>query len=228
ADCLADCVRLAVLVGELNVEVADFPQAVTSKLERIGHDADPVLANVESVAPALERPWIGVRNEQFCHRGTPDDWPYPAAVLVSDGVQDKALASGEAQAQPPALPADLPAADIEAGALRLNDPEWAEVVSQRPGTAGSVGTRTRRQRHGAQVLHPHYRHLVEIHDGMQAIDRLGVRVVIRPLAVEQQCPHDPASRVLRRCEAPDPPRLHQHLFGGGEAAALEARADLRV
>src|SRR6185312_7171969 len=138
ADCLADCVRLAVLVGELNVEVADFPQAVTSKLERIGHDADPVLANVESVAPALERPRVGVRNEQFCHRGTPDDWPYPAAVLVSDRMQDKALASGEAQAQPPALPADLPAADIEARALRLDDPERAKVVSQWPGTAGGV------------------------------------------------------------------------------------------
>ncbi len=218
ADCLPDCVGLAVLVGELNVEVADFPEAVAAKLERIGHAADPVLADVESVAPALERPRVGVRDEQFCHRGTPDDRPHPAVVLVSDGMQDEALAGGEAQAQPPALPADLPAADLEARAPRLNDPQRLEIVSQRPDAISGIGTRTGRQRHDTRVLHPRYRHLVEVHDGMQAMDRLGVRVVIRPLAVKQQRPHDPASHILSRREGPDPPRFHHHLFEGGDAA----------
>ena len=213
ADCLPDRVGLAVRVGELNVEVADFPEAVAAKLERVGHDADPVLADVKSVAPALERPRVGVRDEQFCHRGTPDDRPDPALVLVSDGMQDEALAGGEAQAEPPALPADLPAADLEARASGLNDPQRLEIVSQGPDAVGGIGTRTGRQRHDAQVLHPQLpscRRGPRWHAGRGSAWRTGCRPAARGRTAAST---DPASRILSGREHADPPRLHEHLRG---------------
>lgn len=155
----------------------------------------PVLADIKSVGPALERAWVGVRDKQFCHRGTPYDPPYRALVLVSDGVHDDALPGGEAQAELPALPANLPAADFEARAIGLDDLKRFEIVSQRSDAIAGIGARAAWQWHYAQVLHPYYRHIIEVHDGMKAVDRLGVRVVIRPLAIEQQRPRDsgPAS-----------------------------------
>lgn len=178
----------------------------------------PVLADIKSVAPALERAWVGVRDKQFCHRGTPYDPPYRALVLVSDGVHDDALPGGEAQAELPALPANLPAADFEARAIGLDDLKRFEIVSQRSDAIGGIGARAAWQWHYAQVLHPYYRHIIEVHDGMKAVDRLGVRVVIRPLAIEQQRPRDSASRIFRCRERADPPCLHQHLLGVGDTA----------
>ena len=148
--------------------------------------------------------------------------------LVSDGVQDKALAGGEAQAESPALPANLPAADFEARALGLDDLERLEIVSQRPDAIGSIGARTRRQRHRAQILHPQYRHVVEVHDGVEAMDRLGIGVVVRPLAIVEQGPRHPAARVLGGRERADPPWLHTHLPGIGDATTLKSGPDPRV
>ena len=222
ADRLPDRVRLAVRADEVDIEVADLPEAVAAELERVRHDPDPVLADVESVAPPLERPWIRVRDEQFRHRGAPDDRPYPAPVLVADGVQDEAFAGGEAEAKPPALPADLPAVDLEARSVRLSDLERLEVIPQRPDAIGGVGARARRHRHHAQVLDPHDRHLVEIHDGVEPVDGLGVGVVIGPLAVEQQRPSDPAPGFRGIGERADSPGLNQYPLGAGDATAFEA------
>src|ERR1700689_2052520 len=147
ADGLADRIRLAVNVGEVDIEVADLPEAVTAEPQRVGGYPDPVLADVEGVAPALERPRIGVRDKQLGHRGTPDDRPYRALILVSHGVHDKALAGVEAQPQAPALPANLPAPDLEPRALGLDDLERPQIVAQRSDAIGGIGTRTGGQRH---------------------------------------------------------------------------------
>ena len=143
-------------------------------------------------------------------------------------MQDEAFAGGEAETNPPALPADLPAVDLEARSVRLDDLERFEVIPQRPDAIGGVGARARRQRHHAQVLDPHYSHGVEIHDGVESVDGLGVRVIIGPLAIEQQRPSDPASGLRGIGERADPPGLDQHPLGDGDATPLEARQNPRV
>ena len=60
------------------------------------------------------------------------------------------------------------------------------------------------------------------------MDGLGVGVVVRLFAIEQQSPHQPAARLLWGRERADAPRLDVHLGGIGDAAALEPGDDLRV
>jgi hypothetical protein len=66
-------------------------------------------------------------------------------------VQDKALAGVETQPEAPALPANLPAADLEARALGLDDLERPQIVAQRPDAIGgiSAGTGTAALKPGA-------------------------------------------------------------------------------
>ena len=184
---------------------------------------------ISPMSYALRQPWYGCGSAYGMNSSATEarqmTRPDPALVLVSDRVQDEALPRGEAQTEPPALPANLPAADVEARPLGLDDLERLEIISQRTNAVGGVGARTRRQRHDPQVLHPHYRHVIQVHDGMKAVDRLGVRVVIRPLTIEQQRPHDPSSRILGCRERADAPWLYTHLRGIGDAAALKPGPD---
>jgi len=143
-------------------------------------------------------------------------------------VQDQSLAWGKAHPEPPALPADLPAANVEARALGLGDLERLQVVAQRADAVGRVGAGPGRHRYHAQVLHPHHRHVVVVDDGVKAMDGLGVGVVVRLFAMEQQSPHQPAVRLLRGRERADAPRLDVHRGGIGDAATFEPGDDLRV
>ena len=222
ADGVLDRVRLPLAVGELDVEVPDLAQAVTAQLQRVRQDADAVLADVEGVAPALEGPGVAVGDEELGHGGPVDDRAQPAVVGVTDGVQHQALARVEAEPETPVLPAHLPAVDLEADPVRLRDLDGLQAAA-RGGDAGRVVAGAGRQRHHAEVFHPDHRHVVDIDDRVQPVDRLGVRVVARAGPVEAEGPDQAPALVLLPAEGPDAPRLHQHLVRPVDAPALEGR-----
>src|SRR3989454_8734972 len=107
ADGVLEGDRLALAVRDDRVEVADLAEAVTAEHEAVGEHAHAVLALVERVLPPMGGRGVAVWNDHLGPRRAVQDRPDAAAVLVPDGVQDEALARGEADSEPPFLPGEL-------------------------------------------------------------------------------------------------------------------------
>ena len=188
ADRVRDRVGLALLGREHRVEVVDDAEAVAAELQRVGHAAEAPLAGVERVLPAVHRAGVAVGHD---HLARPTRGGAPAGPGRSswycDGVQHEALVRVEADAERPALPADVVAVDVEARAVGLHDLQRLEVVAHRPDVGGEVRTPVGGHRHHAEVDHLEHlaRALVEERD--HALDRLRVAVVGRLLAQVRRC-----------------------------------------
>ena len=109
-------------------------------------------------------------------------------ILVAHQVKDEPLAGGEANLEPPLLRAHLVPVDREAGALRLGDLHWLQIlpgpigemrdVSGVADSCGGVVAAAWRQGDHPVVLDFHYFHPVEVEADDQALHRTGVAVVV--------------------------------------------------
>jgi hypothetical protein len=111
ADGVLHLERRAVLVDQRGVEVADLAEAVAPEGQRVDQRPEVQLAAVVGVLPAVGGGRIAVGDDHLGHGGAVEDGTDPAALLPADGVQHQPLAGGEADAQPPVLPADERAVD---------------------------------------------------------------------------------------------------------------------
>ena len=187
ADRVLDRHRLAPVVRDHAVEVADLAETVAAQLQGVGPDAEPELAHVEDVLAVLGGPGVAVGDEHLRQGGPVDDRAQDVSVLVADGVQHQALARCEADPEAPLLPPHLVAVDIEAGAIRLDDLELAEVRARAPRHVGHVvrvgegldrvvgGPRRNGDR--AVVGDLEDLHLVQVEERDQVLDRARVAVV---------------------------------------------------
>jgi hypothetical protein len=185
---LARRTRLAVVVVDDGVQVADLAQAVAAPPQRVGQHAQPGLALVEHGLDPVHRCRIPVRYPHLRQRGPVQDRAFPASVQVAHPVQHQPLAGGVADDQVPLLPADLVPVEHEARAVRLGDldgPYIASEVGQHREVRGvrrqlgSVVARARRQRHIPVVVDGQDRRGVEIDRGDDILHRAGERVVGR-------------------------------------------------
>src|SRR5262249_58224000 len=92
-----------------------------------GERADAVLALVEGVLPRGGRRGIAIGNDPLGERSAVEDRPDAAAILITDSVEDEALARSEPDAKPPFLPGELVARELEARALGLGDLQPPEI-----------------------------------------------------------------------------------------------------
>jgi hypothetical protein len=170
---LRNHVRVAVVVGECRVEVADFAQAVASVDERGGEPPQPVFAAVEVVDPGARRMRVSVRYDHLRDRRPVDD----GSVEIAQLVEDQTFAGVEADAEPPVLPAHLLPVDLETGAFRLGDLEGLESVTVGSVIPGGEVAVLVRDRERAVVVEPDDVPGDDVHQGQQALDRVGPRAV---------------------------------------------------
>ena len=124
-------------------------------------------------------------------------------VVVGDLMQHEAFARGEADPQPPLLPAQLVARQREARPLRLGDLDRLEVrppASRRGVVVGRLGG----DADDAVILDLEHLARVEIDDADEVVDRVRVRVVARVRAHVYQRTHEPAPAVVGAVEAGRP------------------------
>ena len=188
----ADGVRhgdgLAVVVVDHAVQVGDLAEAVAAELQGVGEQADAVLALVEDQLAVVHRAGVAVGYEHLAEARAVDD----AAAVVLDPVQDQAFSCREADPQVPLLPLQVVAVDCEARALVLGDVERLDVRARAVGEVrdvlrvgdlgGGVVALLRRQRQDAVVFHADDGHRVQVDPGDDAVDRVGVAVVLRVVA----------------------------------------------
>jgi hypothetical protein len=134
-----------------------------------------------------------------------------ARIVEAHVVDDEALALAVAEAETPALPADLPAVDDERGALELDDLERLQPQVT-AGLPEPVRTRRLRCRDARGVLDVDDLRRVDRDDRVQPADRMRVLVGVGRGAVPHRRPEEAASvvEVLRHIDA-ERPRLHVDL-----------------
>ena len=188
--------RLAAGVVHHRVQVADLAQAVAAQGERGGHEAEAPLADVERGPPVVVRAGVPVRHHHLGEREPVRHRAEPLAVGEGDLVQHEALAVVEAQPQLPVLPAEQVAVEREADPVGLADLQRRHLAQPHREEVGQVlahhlGVGAA----GGAVLDLEQLHRVQVDDGMQAGDVVGVRVAALAAPVPQVAPADPAARV---------------------------------
>ena len=198
----ADGVRqgdgLAVVVVDHAVQVGDLAEAVAAEFQGVGEQPDAVLALVEHQLAVVHRAGVAVGDEHLAQARAVDD----AAAVVADPVQHQALAGGEADPQVPLLPGQVVAVDAEARALVLGDVQWLDVRARAVGEVrdvlrvgdlrrGVVGLLLR-HREDAVVLDADDGQRVQVDLGDDAVDRVGVAVVVRVVAHPGERRHEAA------------------------------------
>ena len=113
--------------------------------------------------------------------------------------------------------------DREARAVGLDDLERSQVGSHRRHRVGRVVPVLHRKRPETVVLETHHLELVQVDDRVHALDRPGVRIVVRIFAGPARAPDEPATLVLRLDEVSDAPRLDRQ-----QARVLDAAAPQRL
>ena len=126
-------------------------------------------------------------------------------------------------AQRPALPAHEVAVDREADAVGLGDLERAQVVAERAVVLGVVAAGSGGE--GDDAVVDELEHLAAGHvdDGEEPLDRPGVAVVARVLAVEEDAADDAAALLGRDAEAAGRPRVDLDLLEVGDAPRGQRR-----
>ena len=188
ADCVGQQDRLALVIVDHRVQVADLTQAVAAEHQRVGQRADSRLAGVEYGLDPVHRRRVPVRHPHLRQRGPVHDRAFPAAVGVPHPVQDQALTRGVPDDQVPALPADLVPVEGEARPLRLGDLDRLHIRPQAAdhgevggirGEFGRVVAGPGRQRHHLVVVHGQHRGAVQVHRDHEVLSRAGERIVGR-------------------------------------------------
>ena len=190
--------------------------------------AEADLADVERVLAVPGRAGVAVGDDELGARRAVADRPHPAAVLVADLVQDETLALVEADAQTPLLPAHLPAVDLEARALGLDDLERTQVVAQRTHCVGGVVPGRPRDGHLAVILDPDHLHRLQVDDRMETPDGMRVGIVVAVMADPHGSPGEPQVTLLLRCKVTERPELDVEEIEILDAACGESVPEGRV
>ena len=184
------------------VQVGDLPEAVAAALQGCRHEAEAPLADIEGGPPVMVRRGIPVGHHHLGQRQPVRDRPDPAAVVVSDLVQDHALAVVEADPQRPVLPAERIPGPGEGGPFRLTDLQWPHIRAETLTRNEPGNVLAHRQRRIDPVGVPELEqfHPVQVHQRVQAIDRVGVRVAAIGAPAPDVHPAHPALAMLLRHE----------------------------
>src|SRR5690348_15364363 len=94
-----------------------------------------------------------------------------AVILISELMQHKPFARGEAHAETPILPAHLVAVDAKTGALRLQNLERLQIFPQRAYCFRSIKTRHGRERHLNVVDYFDHFHRFQIDESDEPLHR---------------------------------------------------------
>lgn len=110
------------------VHVVNGTLAVTSQLERVGHQTSSILTNVKCVLPVVRRIRVAVRNNHLDNADTVEECALTVLVVVlhADIGEDNTLAVVEANVHLVARPRDLVAVHAERNALGLGDVDGLE------------------------------------------------------------------------------------------------------
>ena len=157
--------------------------------------------------PVVQRRRVAVGHDHVGERSSPQDRAQPIAVAVADVVQDQALDRVHRDPHLPVLPTDLTAVDVKARAVGLGDLEGLEVGAVLD-AIGVVVARLGGDRHDAVVLDDGGA-VVGVDEGHEALDRVGVVVVVGVLVQEGDRSPDPARWHLRWVDTRQP-RLDVH------------------
>jgi hypothetical protein len=136
------------------------------------------------------------------------------APIVGDERDHRPCAALEAHVEAPLLPLDEVAVDAEVRTVRLRDAQGLERRSQ-PDQRADAGlvelVRCGGHRHDSAVEHLQHTLIVEIDDGLHALDRPRVEIDAGALGVVHLCLHD-AALFLRQPKAARRERRHQYLL----------------
>jgi len=179
-DRVGDGERDARGVMQNGIEVADLAETVAAQFQRRGHEAEAPFADIEGGASGVIRCRVAVGNHHLRDREPVCDRPGPirAGFGVAQGVQCHALAVVEPDPHPPTLPTELVAVQVERRSVRLRDLERLEIGTQllsrhqRRDVLAHDG-RLRRTRGVLDVDDPH---VVQVDDGLEPTDHVGVGV----------------------------------------------------
>ncbi len=222
-----DDVRRAVLAGEDGIEVGDLPEAVTAQSQRVGQAAQAPLADVEGVLPPVHGVGVAVGHDHLADRGAAQDGT-EAPVVVADAPQDQSLERLHRDPHGPVLPREQIAVEVEAGPVRLDDLQGAEAAALGLVVLGQVAAAPRGERHHTEVHHLEDLAPGGVHGGQDTLDRPGVAVVGRLLAVVREAPGDPATLLEGIPEVAGGPGVDLDLLEVGDAAATHGLLPLRV
>ncbi len=119
ADRVGDVVGLTATVVQDGVQVGDVTEAVAAELQRLGHEPETPLTDVERRPPVVVLAGVAVRNDHLGERHPVGHRTHSAVVVIGDPVDDQAFAVVEAHPHGPLLPADFVAVDGQRRALGL-------------------------------------------------------------------------------------------------------------
>jgi hypothetical protein len=171
--------RLAVIVGDRDVEIVDVPEAIAAQRQRIGELAQAVFAGVERALPEMVCGRIGIGHDHVGDAGPIDDRTFACAVTEGDLMQHETFARGPSHAERPVLPAYFPALDGKARAVLLDDVEWPDVLSHRRDRRPVVVSRYPGNGNDVRPVDELYDPVLDqIDQRHHAFDRMGVAVVL--------------------------------------------------
>src|SRR5579859_6631380 len=100
-----------------------------------------------------------------------------ALILIVHRVQYQSLSRRKANTKTPLLPLNLVPVYGKAGTIRLRYCERLKVCAHLPYTFGGVVAWFWRDRNNTMILNTYHLHLVEINQGVDAINRVRVTIV---------------------------------------------------
>ena len=134
----------------------------------------------------------------------------------------------EADPEPPLLPAHLVALDREARAVRLDDLQRLDVVAEDGAIAGGVVAALPRQVGRAVIVDAQHLGAVEVDHGAQALDRMGVGIVVLLGAVPAERMAEPPAGLVGQAVVAGRPGIDLDVLEIGDAALGERRAEPRI
>ncbi len=174
--------RFAATRAEMAVEILDESKAITTQFKAVRAHPKTIFAGIEGVLAGLLRGRVAVGNHHLREGGAIEHRAILALVLIAEMVQRQSLAGIEANDKTPLLPLYLVAVHREAGAFRLIDLQRLDVLAEVCDAVRGVIALLGWQRPMAIFLDADHLHGIEIDDGAQALNWLGIAIVGRILA----------------------------------------------
>ena len=213
ADGVLDGERIAPAGAEVAVKILDVAQTIAAEFQTVRAIAETVFTGIEGVLARLLRSGIAVGNDHLGERTAVEHRAHPAAVGVGERVEREAFPGIEPNDEVPFLPAHAIALHREARSFGLHDFKRFRGGAKICDAIGRVVGLLRWQRPVPVLLDAEHLHGVEIDDGAQALDRLGVAVVGRVGAEETKGTRQPTGAVLLGTIITGAPDIDHHELG---------------
>ncbi len=181
-------------------------EAVATEHQGVRHRSEIELADVERRLVGPVR--IRVGDDHLGDRGSVQDRSHATVFLVADAMEDQSLACVEADAEAPALPANLVSVDLEARTFGLGDLDRPQVGPQVRLKRGAELAVPGGERHGLPVLEVDELHRVDVDDAEHPFQRPSVCVAAGMRAHERQDSHQStAGPLVLEIVVPDGDRI---------------------